>query len=55
MQEVVSSSEIANMLGNVDVYGTARDITENTGYEFSQSFLHSEAESFDYIANEFAK
>ena len=55
VQENISSNEIAELIGNSDVFGIASDITEATGYEFRPSFLRQTAHSFYEVANEFAK
>ena len=55
IQSNISSYEIAEKLGNVDVYGIAEDIAQTTGYEISPSLLKAEANSFYEVAEQFAK
>lgn len=55
VQEVLPSSEMAEMIGNTDIFGIAADVTETTGYEFSRCYLKDMANSFYNVANEFAK
>ena len=55
IQENISSQEIAETLGNVDVYAIADDIAKTTGYQVEPTLLKAEANSFYEVANQFAK
>lgn len=55
VQQHINCSEIAEMIGNCDVYQTAKDVTETIGYEFTPRFLDKFANSVEFTAELLAR
>lgn len=51
----VNSQELAEKIGSVDIIGTAKDITQTTGFKFDQRYVDNMAHSFCVTANNLAQ
>lgn len=55
VQDFLPASEMAEMVGNVDVVETAKDIKRETGYSIDPEYIDELSISYERLANELAK